>query len=95
MQLIDFQHSVDVRQFPEDQVFIGVPPQFTSNHALMEEQPWKWQVDYYGLALCLLSLISRNPGTVKNKQSGFYTWAQKPYKWVFLFCFFQRKMNYH
>lgn len=78
LQLIGFRHSVDLKQFPEDQMFSGTPSQLAYSFVLGKY--WKWEVDYIGLAECILSLIASTPAIVKCKERGLYTWSSKPYR---------------
>jgi hypothetical protein len=82
LQLIDFRSAIDTRQFPDDQMFVGTPPHLGA--IVMDGQPWKWQLDYYGLALCILSLIScRNgPLVMKKDAAGLYTCTKKLYRYA-------------
>lgn len=79
MRLIDFRTAIDTKQFPEDQLFTGTPPHLPA--VLMEGQPWKWQLDYCGLAVCIMSLISKYGGAPvlvrKDASSGLYTCSKK------------------
>lgn len=79
LRLIDFRRAIDTRQFPNDQMFVGTPPHLTSI-VMAEGQPWKWQLDYCGLALCILSLLTSNGGLpvqMNQEKSGIYTCSKK------------------
>ncbi len=85
--LTDLRHAIDTRQFAEEQLFVGVPPlSALSASILMEGQPWKWQLDYNGLAMCLLPLIVGSDGAAaaslvrKCPQTGLFGLSTKPYK---------------
>lgn len=84
LRLIDLKQSIDTRQFPDDQMFVGSPPSLSSSVINVDGKPWKWQVDYYGLALCILSLITQpnHAMVVKTELSPPYRWSDvcKPYK---------------
>jgi len=71
---------VDTDQFGEDKLFVGCPVSDREPGAvwlcpLMKEgKPWKWQVDYYGLAVSMLAFITYNqqPRLVQDRQTGLY-----------------------
>lgn len=83
--LTDFRHAVDISQFPDDQLFVGIPSHSSGN--LLDGQPWKWQLDYHGLMWCLLPLIltvQSDPGgsgvVNKNPHTGLFGLSVKPFK---------------
>ena len=79
--LIDFRQAVDTRQFPSDQMFVGAPLYATAH--VVEGQPWKWQLDYHGLAFCIMSLVVSNTSpslTLIKDSSGFNTFSKNPCK---------------
>lgn len=76
------RHAIDTKQFPDDQLFVGNVPYLSANNIIMEGQPWRWQVDYCGLALCLLALITQGRPPMVTRKGHLYTWANKPYKSV-------------
>ena len=81
LRLIDFRAAIDTRQFPDDQMFTGTPPHLDA--VVMDGQPWKWQLDYCGLAMCVISLISNRSGVLVMKRdasSGLYSCSKRLYK---------------
>ena len=85
LHLIDFKQSIDTRQFPEDQMFSGTSPHASSSWCseVVEGRSWKWQLDYFGLALCLMALITKGvPGVAKSAESGRYVCSIKPLRCV-------------
>ncbi|XP_064403881.1 uncharacterized protein LOC135349290 isoform X3 [Halichondria panicea] len=67
--LLDFSTAVDLTCFPDDVSFVGsgrtVCPQ------MKEGKPWKWQVDYFGLAGVIHTLLT-GTGLVMYKDNGVY-----------------------
>ncbi len=82
LYLIDFGKSIDTKQFSEDQLFSGLPVSDCPYSELIEGQAWKWQIDYYGLAACIISLIGKEskdtPGIVRNVETDLCTWSGRP-----------------
>ena len=73
---------MDTLQFSEEQVFVGTAQHhesltpFSLCPAMREKKTWKWQVDYYGLALSMLALIRgsvEEPCIIRDAQSGLHT----------------------
>jgi len=96
VRLIDFKHCVDMNQFGEDQVFMGCPQIKNDPNSpwlcpiLKEGRPWKWQVDYYGLAVSMLALMAGNTGEphlIQDPHTGQYScrnfprWGCTPFLW--------------
>ena len=88
VRLIDFKYCVDVNQFGEDHVFVGCPMTMEKDlngpwlsPLLKERRPWRWQVDYYGLAVSMLALITGKTGKpplVQDQQTGQYSCQNLP-----------------
>lgn len=80
------RRAIDTTLFPDDHVFFGGDLYLTANNIDMDNQTWKWQIDYYGLAACLLSLIAKpfNGRPMFTRENSLYTWSAKPFKFVLL-----------
>lgn len=86
VRLIDFKHCVDTGQFGEDRLFVGCPMSDRDPNAvwlcpLMKGgKPWKWQVDYFGLAVSMLAFITnaKQPRLVLDRQTGNYETPELP-----------------
>jgi len=82
--LIDFGRAIDTTVFPEGTMFTG------SNETdgfqctqMLEGKPWKWQVDYFGIAASIFVLMhGQYMKVVKNPVSGLYKPNRSVPRWA-------------
>jgi len=81
--LIDYGVSIDMSQFPKGTTFTH---KFKKNKhyivEMMENKPWTWQVDYFGLANITHSLLYGSYMTVK-KVGSKYQPSGVPKRWMY------------
>ena len=89
LKLVHMKQAIDTRQFRDDEMFTGDLPYLSAHDVVVQGQPWKWQVDYCGIGLCVLSFITNGLPPMVTRKDHLYTWAHKPYKYVSLVLQFE------